>query len=85
MYKLLTNKDSFVRKKIIEQKSAYLNQRITYYLAKIGLPHIVEFQNDLTVTITQLGQDLDFDNPQVEVNVTDLFYPRVGHSDVWES
>jgi DNA repair exonuclease SbcCD ATPase subunit len=62
LYKLLTNKDSFVRKRIIDQNLAFLNQRLTYYLDKIGLPHIVEFQNDLTVTITQLGQDLDFDN-----------------------
>jgi energy-coupling factor transporter ATP-binding protein EcfA2 len=62
LYKLLTNKDSFVRKRIIDQNLAFLNQRLTYYLDRIGLPHIVEFQNDLTVTITQLGQDLDFDN-----------------------
>jgi len=62
LYKLLTNKDSFIRKRIIDQNLAFLNQRLTYYLDKIGLPHIVEFQNDLTVIITQLGQDLDFDN-----------------------
>jgi DNA repair exonuclease SbcCD ATPase subunit len=62
LYKLLTNKDSFVRKRIIDQNLAFLNQRLTYYLDKIGLPHIVEFQNDLSVIITQLGQDLDFDN-----------------------
>jgi len=62
LYKLLTSKDSFVRKQIIDQNLAFLNQRLTYYLDKIGLPHIVEFQNDLSVIITQLGQDLDFDN-----------------------
>jgi DNA repair exonuclease SbcCD ATPase subunit len=62
LHKLLTSKDSFVRKKIIDQNLAFLNQRLTYYLDKIGLPHIVEFQNDLSVIITQLGQDLDFDN-----------------------
>ena len=62
LYKLLTNKDSFIRKKIIDQNLSFLNQRLTYYLDKIGLPHIVEFQNDLSVIITQLGQDLDFDN-----------------------
>lgn len=62
LYKLLTNKDSFIRKRIIDQNLAFLNQRLTYYLDKIGLPHVVEFQNDLTVIITQLGQDLDFDN-----------------------
>jgi hypothetical protein len=48
LYKLLTNKDSFVRKRIIDQNLAFLNQRLTYYLDKIGLPHIVEFQNDLS-------------------------------------
>ncbi len=62
LHKLLTNKDSFVRKRIIDQNLAFLNQRLTYYLDRIGLPHTVEFQNDLTVIITQLGQDLDFDN-----------------------
>lgn len=62
LLKLLTNKDSFVRKKIIDQNLTFLNQRLTYYLSLIGLPHTVEFQNDLTVMITQLGQDLDFDN-----------------------
>ena len=62
LHKLLTSKDSFVRKRIIDQNLAFLNQRLSYYLDKIGLPHIVEFQNDLSVIITQLGQDLDFDN-----------------------
>ena len=62
LYKLLTNKDSFIRKKIIDQNLAYLNNRLTYYLDRLGLPHQVVFQNDLNVEITQLGQDLDFDN-----------------------
>ena len=62
LLKLLTNKDSFIRKKIIDQNLSYLNQRLTYYLDKTGLPHQVTFQNDLQVEITQLGQDLDFDN-----------------------
>jgi DNA repair exonuclease SbcCD ATPase subunit len=62
LLKLLTNKDSFVRKKIIDQNLAYLNKRLSYYISKMGLPHQVVFQNDLNVEITQLGQDLDFDN-----------------------
>ena len=32
LLKLLTSKDSFIRKKIIEQNLAYLNNRLTYYL-----------------------------------------------------
>ena len=59
---MLTNKDSFIRKKIIDQNLAYLNTRLSHYLEAIGLPHQVAFQNDLTEEITQLGQDLDFDN-----------------------
>ena len=62
LLKLLTNKDSFVRKRIIEQNLTYLNSRLDYYLTKLGLPHEVQFQSDLTVSITELGRDLDFDN-----------------------
>ena len=62
LLKLLTNKDSFIRKKIIEQNLSYLNARLTYYLDRIGLPHTVVFQNDLTVSIEELGRELDFDN-----------------------
>jgi len=62
LLKLLTNKDSFIRKKIIEQNLSYLNFRLTHYLDRIGLPHTVIFQNDLTVSIEELGRELDFDN-----------------------
>lgn len=62
LFKLLTNKDSFLRKKIIEQNLAYLNGRLTHYLENMGLPHSVTFQNDLSVLIEELGRELDFDN-----------------------
>ena len=62
LLKLLTNKDSFIRKRIIDQNLTYLNSRLSTYLDKIGLPHTVVFQNDLTVMIEELGRDLDFDN-----------------------
>ena len=62
LLKLLTNKDSFVRKRIIEQNLSYLNSRLDYYLTKLGLPHEVQFLSDLTVQITELGRELDFDN-----------------------
>jgi len=62
LYKLLTSKDSFIRKKIIDQNIAYLNHRLSYYLEKLGLPHDVKFSNDLGVEITEYGRDLDFDN-----------------------
>jgi DNA repair exonuclease SbcCD ATPase subunit len=62
LLKLLTNKDSFIRKKIIDQNLAYLNHQLNHYLEKLALPHEVVFQNDLSVEITELGRDLDFHN-----------------------
>ena len=62
LLKLLVNKDSFIRKRIIEQNLQYLNGRLNYYLNKLGLPHEVVFQSDLNVEITELGRELDFDN-----------------------
>ena len=62
LLKLLTNKDSFIRKRIIDQNLAYLNIRLNEYLDKLGLPHKVKFINDLSVEISLLGQDLDFGN-----------------------
>ena len=62
LLKLLTSKDSFIRRRIIEQNLQFLNTRLEYYITRLGLPHEVQFQSDLTVSIVQLGQDLDFDN-----------------------
>jgi DNA repair exonuclease SbcCD ATPase subunit len=62
LYKLLTSKDSFIRKKIIDQNIMYLNHRLAHYLEKLGLPHDVKFASDLGVEITEYGRDLDFDN-----------------------
>jgi DNA repair exonuclease SbcCD ATPase subunit len=85
LLKLLTNKDSFIRKKIIDQNLAYLNNRLTYYLDKVGLPHSVVFQNDLSVEITQLGQDLDFDNLSRGERNRLILGLSWSFRDVWES
>jgi DNA repair exonuclease SbcCD ATPase subunit len=85
LLKLLTNKDSFIRKKIIDQNLAYLNNRLTYYLDRMGLPHTVVFQNDLTVEITQLGQDLDFDNLSRGERNRLILGLSWSFRDVWES
>ena len=85
LLKLLTNKDSFIRKKIIDQNLAYLNNRLTHYLDKLGLPHQVLFQNDLNVEITQLGQDLDFDNLSRGERNRLILGLSFAFRDVWES
>ena len=85
LQRLLTNKDSFIRKKIIDQNLAYLNNRLSYYLDKLGLPHQVQFQNDLNVEITQLGQDLDFDNLSRGERNRLILGLSFAFRDVWES
>ena len=85
LLKLLTNKDSFIRKKIIDQNLAYLNNRLTHYLDKLGLPHQVVFMNDLSVEITQLGQDLDFDNLSRGERNRLILGMSFAFRDVWES
>ena len=84
LYKLLTNKDSFIRKKIIDQNLNYLNKRLSYYIDKLGLPHRVVFRNDLNVEITQLGQELDFDNLSRGERNRLILSLSFAFRDVWE-
>ena len=85
LLKLLTSKDSFVRKKIIDQNLSYLNQRLTHYLDRIGLPHTVKFMNDLTVSIEELGRELDFDNLSRGERTRLILSMSWAFRDVWES
>ena len=82
---LLSSKDSFVRKKIIDQNLSYLNTRLTHYLDKIGLPHNVIFKNDLQVEITELGRELDFDNLSRGERNRLILGLSFAFRDVWEN
>jgi DNA repair exonuclease SbcCD ATPase subunit len=85
LLKLLTSKDSFIRKRIIDQNLAYLNSRLGGYLQSIGLPHEVKFQNDLSVEITELGRELDFDNLSRGERNRLILSLSWAFRDVWES
>jgi DNA repair exonuclease SbcCD ATPase subunit len=85
LLKLLTSKDSFVRKKIIDQNLSYLNGRLTHYLDRIGLPHTVKFQNDLSVGIEEYGRELDFDNLSRGERTRLILGMCWAFRDVWES
>ena len=85
LLKLLTNKDSFIRKRIIDQNLSYLNARLGQYLDRIGLPHTVKFNNDLSVGITELGRDLDFDNLSRGERNRVILSLSWAFRDVWES
>jgi len=85
LLKLLTNKDSFIRKRIIDQNLSYLNTRLGQYLDRIGLPHTVKFQNDLSVSIEELGRELDFDNLSRGERNRLILSLSWAFRDVWES
>jgi len=85
LLKLLTNKDSFIRKRIIDQNLSYLNTRLIQYLDRIGLPHTVQFNNDLTVSIEELGRELDFDNLSRGERNRLILSMSWAFRDVWES
>ncbi len=61
LLKLLVSKDSFIRKKIIDQNLSFLNTRMIHYLEALALPHEVTFMNDLSVSITHYGREYDFE------------------------
>ena len=62
LLKLLTKKDSFVRKVLLNKNIPFLNSRLQQYLIDLGLPHTVEFTHQLTAEISQFGRPMDFGN-----------------------
>lgn len=85
LLKLLVNKDSFIRKKLIDQNLAYLNHQLKQYLERINLPHSVVFQNDLSVEITELGRELDFYNLSRGESNRLILGLSWAFRDIWES
>lgn len=62
LLKLLTDKNSFVRRKIINITIPFLNGRINGYTTSLGLPHVVKFDADMSCTVSEYGRELDFGN-----------------------
>ena len=62
LLKLLTDKNSFLRQKIISKNIPFLNRRLNIYTSQLGLPHIVNFDADMSCTVSEYGRELDFDN-----------------------
>ena len=60
LLKLLTKKDSFVRKNLLDRSLPFMNKRLMVYLEKLGLPHRVAFQPDMSAKISQFGTELQF-------------------------
>jgi len=62
LLKLLTKKDSFVRKTLLNKNIPFLNSKLQEYLNELGLPHKVEFTKEMSASISQFGRTLGFGN-----------------------
>jgi DNA repair exonuclease SbcCD ATPase subunit len=62
LLKLLTDKNSFIRRKIINKTIPVLNNRLNYYTSELGLPHVIKFDDDMSCTVSEYGRELDFGN-----------------------
>ena len=60
LIELLTNKNSYIRKLIIDRWLPKLNQRISHWLKVLELPHRVAFQPDLSVEIKLYHEEYDY-------------------------
>lgn len=62
LLKLLTDKNSFIRRRIISKTIPLLNNRLITYTKQLGLPHIVKFDDDMSCSVSEYGRELDFGN-----------------------
>lgn len=62
LLKLLTKKDSFVRKALLNKNIPFLNARLTHYLNLSGLEHKVKFNEEMGVDITKFGTRWQYAN-----------------------
>lgn len=62
LLKLLTDKNSFIRRKIINRTVPFLNSRLNSYTKELGLPHVVKFDTDMSCAVSEYGRELDFGN-----------------------
>lgn len=60
--KLLTDKNSFIRKNIISRTLPFLNSRLYEHATNLGLPHKISFNADMGCTISQFGRESDYGN-----------------------
>lgn len=62
LLKLLTDKNSFLRRRIISKSIPFLNNRLNFYSNSLGLPHVVKFDADMSCSVNEYGRELDFGN-----------------------
>lgn len=62
LIKLLTKKDSFIRKALMDKYLPMLNTKLGHYLKIMSLPHKVLFNSDLSTEISQFDRTIPYGN-----------------------
>ena len=62
LLKLLTKKDSFIRKALLNKNIPLLNTRLRHNLDKVGLAHKIQFTEEMEVSISQFGSHYEYGN-----------------------
>lgn len=60
LVKILTKKDSHVRKALLKRNLPFLNKKINEYLNALGLPHKIEVTDELSTVIKLRGKQFNF-------------------------
>lgn len=60
LYKLLTKKDSFIRKNLLAKAIPFLNSRLQQYLSTLDAEYKVEFDLELNAKITTFGKEMSY-------------------------
>jgi DNA repair exonuclease SbcCD ATPase subunit len=60
LLKLLTDRNSFVRQNITQDKLILVNNRLSIYFSKLQLPFVVKIKPDLTIEIFRHGKEYDY-------------------------
>lgn len=62
LLKLLIDKNSFIRRRIISKTIPFLNLQMNTYSKALGLPHNIEFKDDMSCSVSEYSRELDFGN-----------------------
>lgn len=83
LLKLLNSPSSYIRQAILDKSLDYLNNKIKFYLNKLGSLHMVTFNNDMSITIKGNGVEYGVvssgENGRIVLALTFAF------RDAWES
>lgn len=61
LYKLLTKKDSFIRKALLQKYLPFLNTKLKQHLISMGMNHKISFEEDMSVSISKFGTGISYD------------------------